>query len=62
VQANASARLVPVNLQQIGLIFENQIEARITYRFGLLKDAACRGEDIARADRLQLREIVSWPH
>lgn len=59
--AASNARLVPVNLQQIGLMFDNSVEARITYRFGLLKDAACRGEDVARADRLRLREIVSWP-
>jgi hypothetical protein len=59
---DAQAKLVPVNLQQIGLIFDKEVEARITYRFGLGKDAACRGEDIARADRLRLREIVSWPH
>ena len=55
------ARLVPVNLQQIGLMFEKSVDARITYRFGLLKDASCRSDDIARADRLRLREIVSWP-
>ena len=50
------ARLIPVNLQQTGLLFEGSTEARITYRFGLFGDAACRADDVRRADSLKLSD------
>lgn len=50
-----AAQLVPVNLQQTGLIFNHRADVKITYRFGLFADAACRGEDLARMDALQVR-------
>src|SRR5262249_24102893 len=56
--ANAGARLIPVNLQQTGLLFEGSVEARITYRFGLFGDSSCRGEDVRRANSLKLRDVV----
>jgi hypothetical protein len=59
--ANAGARLVPVNLQQTGLLFEGSVEARITYRFGLFSDSSCRGDDVRRANGLQLRDAVPEP-
>ena len=51
-------QLMPVNLQQTGLIFENSVEAEITYRFGLFNDSSCRGKDRKRADDLRLTEAL----
>jgi hypothetical protein len=56
--ANTSARLMPVNLQQTGLLFEGSVEATITYRFGLFSDSSCRGEDLRRANGLKLRDAI----
>ena len=57
----ASASLLPVNLQQTGLIFDGQTELNIEYRFGLFGEAQCRGADLNRANALHLRELVSAP-
>jgi hypothetical protein len=51
-----TAQLIPVNLQQTGLLFDRRADVEITYRFGLFADAACRGEDLARMDTLQVRK------
>jgi hypothetical protein len=53
-------RLIPVNLEQIGLLFSGNVEVRITYRFGLMGEARCRTEDIARADDLHVRDLAIW--
>jgi hypothetical protein len=58
VQNGGSARLIPVNLQQTGLLFERRIEGRISYRFGPLDQPRCRAEDRQRADRLQLHAAL----
>ena len=55
---DGAARLIPVNLLQTGLLFDKQVEARITYRFGLFHDSRCRGRDIQRADSLQLKDAL----
>lgn len=52
------AQLIPVNLQQTGLLFEGSIEARITYRFGIFRNSRCRGDDRKRADDLQIKEAL----
>jgi hypothetical protein len=52
------ARLLPVNLQQTGLLFERAVDARISYRFGPLDQPHCRRDDIRRADRLKLRDAL----
>jgi hypothetical protein len=52
------ARLIPVNLQQIGLLFRGELDANISYRFGPLDQPGCRREDLHRADRLQLRNAL----
>jgi nucleoside-diphosphate-sugar epimerase len=39
------ARLLPVSLQQTGLLFEARVEA---YRFGQLDRPQCRAEDLKR--------------
>jgi hypothetical protein len=52
------AALLPVNLLQIGLLFEKEVDARISYRFGLFQDARCRGDDLRRADNLKLKEAL----
>jgi hypothetical protein len=57
-QQGSSAQLVPVNLQQTGLLFEHQIEAKIAYRFGPFDQPQCRDEDLKRADTLRLREAL----
>jgi hypothetical protein len=57
-EASTSARLMPVNLQQTGLLFEGSVEARITYRFGLFGDSSCRGDDVRRANGLKLRDAI----
>ena len=54
---DAGARLLPVNLQQTGLLFEKQADVSIAYRYGVM-DSACRGADIARAKKLRLQDIV----
>jgi hypothetical protein len=53
-----SGRLIPVNLQQTGLLFEERVEARITYRFGLFQDSRCRAQDLRRADDLQIKDAL----
>jgi hypothetical protein len=53
----ANARLFPVNLQQIGLLFENEARVSIDYRYGVF-DSACRGADMERAKTLRLQDIV----
>jgi hypothetical protein len=60
--AGTSAYLLPVNLQQTGLIFEGQTEVTIEYRYGLFGDAQCRGADLDRANALRLRKLVSAPN
>jgi hypothetical protein len=60
-EAGGRARLVPVNLQQTGLLFQGSVEARITYRFGLFGDSSCRGHDVRRANGLDLREVIPEP-
>ena len=55
-QAGTSARLIPVNLQQTGLLFDRRADVEITYSFGPLDQPICRGDDLARMDRLRLRE------
>jgi hypothetical protein len=60
--AGTSAYLLPVNLQQTGLIFQGQIEVNIEYRYGLFGDAQCRGADLDRANALRLRELVIAPN
>jgi hypothetical protein len=56
--SNGRARLIPVNLQQTGLLFEGNVEARIIYRFGLLADSSCRGDDLERAKALKLHDVL----
>jgi hypothetical protein len=56
--AGGRAQLLPVNLQQTGLLFDNEVEARITYRFGLFHNSRCRAEDHRRADDLKLKEAL----
>lgn len=58
VQEGASARLIPVNLQQTGLLFERKVKARLAYRFGPFDRPECRRADRERADRLRLREAL----
>jgi hypothetical protein len=56
--ANGQARLMPVNLQQTGLLFEGSLEARIIYRFGLFGDSGCRADDVERANGLKLHDVM----
>jgi hypothetical protein len=53
-----SARLIPVNLLQTGLLFYRVVEAKISYRFGPLDQPRCRDSDLKRADRLRLRDAL----
>lgn len=55
-----AARIVPVNLQQIGLLFDRRADVSIEYRYGVF-DSACRGADIARAKSLRVSEVVGPP-
>ncbi len=54
----ATAQLMPVNLQQTGLLFRGDVTARITYRFGLFHQSRCRADDLMRADRLHLKDAL----
>jgi hypothetical protein len=56
-----TARLLPVNLQQTGLLFEGQTEVGIEYRYGLFGNTQCRGTDLDRANALRLHELVEAP-
>jgi hypothetical protein len=56
--AGDEPQLIPVNLQQVGLLFVERVEAEITYEFGLFGQSRCRGEDRKRADGLQLKEAL----
>jgi hypothetical protein len=51
-------QLMPVNLHQVGLMFENNVVAEIIYRFGLFQESRCRRDDLDRADNLQLKEAL----
>jgi len=53
--ANGTARLVPVNLQQTGLLFQGKMNVSISYRFGPFDQPQCRRRDMERVDRLRLR-------
>jgi hypothetical protein len=57
---SANARLLPVNLQQLGLLFEKQADVSIEYRYGVFA-STCRGKDLARAKALDLKAIVKAP-
>jgi hypothetical protein len=57
---STTARILPVNLQQIGLLFDKEAQVSIDYRYGVF-GSACRGADIDRANRLRLRAIVRPP-
>jgi hypothetical protein len=56
-----SARILPVNLQQVALLFEKEADVSIDFQYGVF-DSACRGADIARAKALDLRAIIRPPH
>ncbi|MFA6267756.1 MAG: hypothetical protein WC670_18820, partial [Pseudolabrys sp.] len=58
--SGGDARLLPVNLQQVGLLFDKAADVRIEYRYSVF-DNVCRGEDIARARALDLGAIVKSP-
>lgn len=51
-------QLIPVNLQQTGLLFDNEVETRIAYHFGLFHNSRCRAKDLQRADDLKLKEAL----
>ncbi len=51
-------RLLPVNLQQTGVLFRGRLDARIAYNFGPFDHPQCRHLDKERADKLRLRELV----
>ncbi len=57
-KGDTSARLIPVNLQQIGLLFDHHADVEITYGFGPLQQPECRGDDLKCADGLRLREAL----
>jgi hypothetical protein len=57
-RSGLSAQLIPVNLQQTGLLFERRIEAKIDYSFGPFDQPQCRGDDLKRANQLRLREAL----
>lgn len=59
VPKSQSARLLPVNLQQVGLLFNANVRAEISYRFGPLDDPHCRQRDLDRIARLRLREVLA---
>jgi hypothetical protein len=59
--AGGNAYLAPVNLQQTGLIFDEQTDLSIEYRYGLFDEMQCRSADLDRANALRLRELVSAP-
>src|SRR5262249_10421332 len=54
-----SAQLIPVNLQQTGLLFEGRITVAIVYRFGFFDHPQCRHDDLERANRLRLRDVLN---
>jgi hypothetical protein len=60
--AGRSAKIMPVNLQQTGLLFQGRLDTSIGYRFGPFHQRHCRQEDIQRAERLQLRALVRREH
>ena len=44
-ETGSTARLIPVNLQQTGLLFDGSADVEIDYRFGPLANPTCRGDD-----------------
>jgi hypothetical protein len=55
---NGTARLIPVNLQQTGLLFDGSADVEIDYRFGPLANPTCRGDDLARVDVLHVHDAL----
>ena len=52
------AQLLPVNLQQTGLLFDDKVEAENHLSVRPFSDSRCRGEDHRRADDLRLKEAL----
>jgi hypothetical protein len=52
------ARLIPVNLQQTGLLFEHRADVSISYGYGPFDHPGCRGDDLARTERLDVHSAL----
>ena len=57
-ETGSTARLIPVNLQQTGLLFDGSADVEIDYRFGPLANPTCRGDDLARMDMLHVHDAL----
>jgi hypothetical protein len=57
-ETGSTARLIPVNLQQTGLLFDGSADVEIDYRFGPLANPTCRGADLARMDALHVHDAL----
>jgi hypothetical protein len=57
-EGSPAARIIPVNLQQTGLLFQGRIDVRLAYRYGPLDHPECRRQDVERANRIELRQAV----
>jgi hypothetical protein len=57
-ETGSTARLIPVNLQQTGLLFGGSADVEIDYRFGPLATPTCRGDDLARMDVLHVHDAL----
>ena len=57
-ETGSTARLIPVNLQQTGLLFDGSADVEIDYRFGPLANPTCRANDVARMDVLHAHDAL----
>lgn len=57
LSGGARAELLPVNVQQLGLLFESEADIAIEYRYSVFANA-CRGDDLARARSRGLEATV----
>ena len=58
LEAAGGARAHPVNLQQIGLLFYDGSKQELPTGSGCSRDSRCRGEDLRRADDLQIEDAL----
>lgn len=52
-------QLIPVNLALLGLLFEGDINTKISYNYSLLKGYECRSDDVQRMVRINFKKAAT---
>jgi hypothetical protein len=59
VEGQGFEKLFPVNLAQIGLVFQGQLSVDISFRYGPIHGTSCRRQDLERIRQLQLEKAAT---